>query len=62
MPDEIPIPPVKKVEMVEGKELKVDKPGTFGKGKTSVKFRPMKADSRGRARKLKNDYRYVQYY
>lgn len=56
-----PIPP-KKPELEPDKPLKVDKPGTMQSDKKGVRFRPLRADKRGRPRKLKNDRRYVEFY
>ena len=44
------------------KPLNVDKPCTMAKDNKTVRFRPLRADRRGRPRKLKNDKRYVEFY
>jgi len=54
--------PPKKLETEPEKPIKVDKPGTMQDNKKGVRFRPLRADKRGRTRKLKNDKRYVEFY
>lgn len=59
MPDLPVYPPV---EEPKKKPLNVDKPGVMASDKKPIRFRPLRADRRGRPRKLKNDRRYVQFY
>jgi len=59
MPD---LPQYPNPEEPKKKPLNVDKPGTMAKDSKTVRFRPLRADRRGRPRKLKNDKRYVEFY
>ena len=69
---EISYPPISPTASeVKKKEIKVDKPGVMAgtkqakagqKAQKAVRFRPLRADKRGRPRKLKDDPRYRIFY
>ena len=62
MPEVPTYPPIKKLDEEQPKVIKVDKPGSIAPKSKPIKFRPLRADKRGRARKFKNDHRYVEFY